>query len=114
MRGLSIKRGDACTIPVSIHVRGEILPAVDVERAEFSIGEALRLYYQKQTEGGGGQVAYDSGKFLLTLTRAQTLALTAGRQYPLHVRVKFTTGDILSVQDPPTLSVTDTVSEEIL
>lgn len=110
MRGLSIKRGDACTIPVSIHVRGEILPAVDVERAEFSVGTALTLTYP----GMPDMVSYEDGHFLLKLSQAQTLALTAGRQYPLHVRVKFTTGDVISAQDPPTLSVTDTVSEEVL
>lgn len=107
MRGLSIKRGDAYNIPVPVTVRGLPLGAEDVEKAVFSVGEAFTLTYP-------GAVGYEDGRFSLPLTQALSLGLEAGRQYPLDVRVKLVTGDVLGCQDPPVLSVTDAENTEVL
>lgn len=110
MEKISIKQGDAYSIPFTISADGDAVDIDDIDTVEVMIGTAARDTYPN------GGVTYDSttGQFFFPLTQAMSLAMRPDLTLPMDVRVKFANGDVIGTQTPPAVFIVDAQSRKEL
>lgn len=94
---LIIKQGDQYKLPVTLRLDEQ--PVTDdtiyaIETVEFYLADNLMEY----KADGSGTVTFENDSFLLPLTQKMTFALRAA-PVPLDVRVKFTDGDVIGLEN---------------
>lgn len=108
---LTVKRGDACSLPVIVKLNDTALVAADlelIEEIEFTFGEeGIRKLYPKDA-------IFDDGQFLVPLTQKDTFAFEDGLT-ALDVRIQFLqSGNVIGTTAHPRVRVVDSFSEVIL
>ena len=108
---LTIKQGDACSLPAVVELNGVAMNEEDlelVEEIEFTFGEmGIRKLYPKE-------VSFLDGKFMIPLTQEDTFQFEEGL-LETDVRIQFLqSGNVIGTTAYPRLRVVDSFSEVIL
>ena len=106
---VTIKRGDAYTIPIGLTADGDAIAIEDVERVRFAFASPGREPLAKEYPG---EVTYDSedGTFLFPVTQEETYALRAGVLL-YDVKVCFAGGDVIGLKPVGAITVVDALEE---
>lgn len=112
---LTIKQGDAYSIPVSATLNGSALNLADVLMIEFTFGDGDgTVYTRKLYPDVVTTQTIDGSLFLMVpLTQEETFAFPIGA-VGLDERVYFVGGDVKGVAKPQWITVVDAFSEEVL
>lgn len=105
---LTIKQGDAYSVPVKIAANGSPVSIEDVERVEFRFGEVRKLYPE--------EAEYDpeSGEFRVPLSQEDTLKLPEDDAVLFDVRVKFKGGTVVGTRKMTPVLTADALSGEVI
>lgn len=113
---MTIKQGDAYSIPVSAKLNGEPLNMVDVVNVEFTFGDGGSTIYTRKTfPEEVALVEIDGGLWLMVpLTQEETFAFPANSAVAMDMRVYFAGGAVKGAKKMQYITVLDALSEEVL
>ena len=113
---LTIKQGDAYSIPVSANLNGSALNLADVLMIEFTFGDGKETIYTRKTfPEEVTLVEIDGGLWLMVpLTQEDTFAFPAGVAVAMDMRVYFSGGSVKGAKKMQYITVLDALSEEVL
>lgn len=112
---LTIKQGDAYSIPASAKLNGEPLNMADVVKVEFTFGDGKETIYARKTfPEEVTLVEIDGGLWLMVpLTQEETFSFPVGA-VAMDMRVYFAGGSVKGAKKMQYITVLDALSEEVL
>ena len=112
---LTIKQGDAYSIPVSATLNGSALNLADVLMIEFTFGDGKETIYTRKTfPEEVTLVDIDGGLWLMVpLTQEETFSFPVGA-VAMDMRVYFAGGSVKGAKKMQYITVLDALSEEVL
>ena len=105
---ISIKQGDAFSMPVEVKLNKEPVEIANVAEVEFMFGDVRKTYPADATYNTAEQCFY------VPLTQKDTFSFPADEVIQLDIRVGFVGGTVIGIGSKIPIYVYDATSEAVL
>lgn len=113
---LTIKQGDAYSIPASAKLNGEPLNMADVDTVELTVGDGKETVYVRKTYPGEVELREIDNKLFLILpiTQEEAFTMPSNGAVAFDMRVMLNGGAVIGARKMVYVTVLDALSEEVL